>query len=380
MEKILFIDDQPSILQMLDRRFSKLDFVVLTAETTQKAKAILSQQDIDLVVVDYMMPSSGGFEFLEETLHLDVPVIMMTAHSSLHLAIEFIKHGGADFVEKPIDIDVLSVKIRRAIKARRSLTAEKTERAKVEAELRRINEDLLIKTQKLEVANRQLDLYTSSISHDLRSPLRQISSFAQLIYKKNHQHFDEDSHEYFRYIKQATQKMNDLIQGLLTFTKISETNLVLTQVPLQPLIQDVISELRLEKAFHGTIRLESGNLAVLADPLPLRQVLVNLLGNAIKFSSKNEMPEITVFSQVIAGEKVAITITDNGVGFDDQYSGTLFNMFTRLHEQHEFEGIGVGLALVKGIVEKLGGDIWARSEVGQGASFTFILPLANQYS
>lgn len=372
MKKILFIDDHLPILQMLQRRFKKLNYEVFTASGSSEAVTLLEQVEIDLVVVDYMMPEVSGFDFLSENLHREIAFILMTAHSSLHLAVEFMKNGGADYIEKPIDVDMLNVKIARALRNRDSVLAEKNARKKAEEEILKMNEALLVEKQKLEIANRQLDLFTSSISHDLRAPLRQISSFTQLIKRKNVNKFDPDSESYFHRISHATQKMDELIQSLLTFSKTAESDFLIEEIDLHELVEDIIHHMRTDDSLKVQFELEELG-TVHAAQLPLRQVFVNLIGNAIKYSRNAEAPRVKITSIQKEGQNI-ISIADNGVGFKMEYADQIFKMFKRLHNESEFEGTGVGLTLVKSIIERHQGSIWAESEPQKGATFSFSLP------
>ncbi len=373
MRTLLFIDDHASILQMLKRRFEKLDYKVFTAINIREATVVLAKEPVDLIVVDYMMPDASGLDFIQSHKELDIPIMMMTAHSSISLAIEFLKNGGTDYVEKPIDVEILNIKIDRAIKQNDLLKSQKAARQKAEDELRITNKSLLIKAHNLELANKHLNTFASSISHDLRAPLRQILSFIGLLKRKNIDVLDSSSKEYFDFIAQAAMKMENLIEGLLAFSKNSGKELNVELISLKPFLEQIVGQMTIDNT--SSLQFEWGTLpgSVYADKLLLEQVFINLIGNAIKYSSKRSQPIIKIDSLEEA-ERFIISIADNGVGFDMKYADKLFTIFNRLHSENEFEGTGIGLAFVKNIIEKHHGDIWTKAKIDEGATFYFSLP------
>ncbi len=373
MYKLLIIDDQKGILQMLRRRFAKLDYEVFTAENKDSALRILKSELIDLVLLDYMMPQVSGFDFfLNFHKKYDVPVIMMTAHSSINLAIEFMRSGGTDFVEKPLDIDVLHLRIERAIKQSQLVKNQTTAKEKAEAELRESNTALLEKTEKLEQKNEELDAFTATVSHDLKAPVRNIMGFINLLKRKlKIDDADKEVQEYFSFIEDGATKMNNLITELLNFAQMKEITKDLELIDTQRLVTEIVNSINLNTEHNAQISI--GLLPKIKGDLTLiRQVFFNLIHNAIKYSRTKEKPIISITAD--RGENETIfAVEDNGVGFNMEYTVRLFNMFVRLHP-NEFEGTGVGLANVKRIVERHNGRIWASGQVDKGATFYFSLP------
>lgn len=373
MYKLLIIDDQKGILQMLRRRFTKLDYEVFTADNKDEALRILESELIDLVLLDYMMPQVSGLDFF---LHFhkkyDVPVIMMTAHSSINLAIEFMRSGGADFVEKPLDIDVLHLRIERAIKQSQLVKTQIMAKQKAEANLKDSNTALLEKTEKLEQKNEELDAFTAAVSHDLKAPVRNIMGFISLLKRKlKIDSADQEVKEYFGFIEDGAGKMNELITELLNFAQMKEITKDIELIDTQRLVTETVNSINLNTEHKAQINI--GILPQVKGDLTLiRQVFFNLIHNAIKYSRTKEKPTISVTAD--RGENETIfAVKDNGVGFNMEYTVRLFNMFVRLHP-NEFEGTGVGLANVKRIVERHNGRIWALGEEGKGATFYFSLP------
>lgn len=248
---------------------------------------------------------------------------------------------------------------------------------KVEQDLQFLNDSLERKvedrTAELKVANQELEAFSYTVSHDLRAPLRSINGFATLLERKLDDVLDADSREYMQRIADNVSYMNNLIQDLLDFSRIGKAAMVKKEVDLDLLIQVVIAERAPEiNAAGTTFSIQPLGTAV-CDPVLIRQVWINLICNAIKYSSKKEKPEVHIGIQIIDGETVYY-IKDNGAGFDMAQADRLFGVFKRLHTSDEFEGTGVGLASVHRIISRHGGLIWAEAQVNEGATFYFTLP------
>ncbi|MBS1520248.1 MAG: HAMP domain-containing protein [Bacteroidetes bacterium] len=234
------------------------------------------------------------------------------------------------------------------------------------------------RTGQLERANKELDAFSYSVSHDLRTPLRAINGYAVMLQEDYGPQFDAEGNRIINNIVTNATRMGRLIDDLLAFSKLGKKDLVLTQVDMQELAHTVINELlqnENDKDYNIQI---IGLPPAKADAGMIRQVLMNLISNAIKYSSKKEHPVIE-----IGGEEndtyTSYFVRDNGAGFDMAYADKLFGVFQRLHSQEEFEGTGVGLALVKRIIDKHHGTIRAEGQEGQGATFYFHLPKKHIY-
>ncbi|MFC4454137.1 ATP-binding protein [Deinococcus sonorensis] len=227
--------------------------------------------------------------------------------------------------------------------------------------------------RQLEAANRELEAFSYSVSHDLRAPLRHIIGFLGLLKRSLGSSLSDRSTHLLSVTEQAAQHMNTLIEELLVFARTAREPLSLRTVRLDQLVKDVQAQLRRDTQGR-VVRWEVGALPeVQADPTLLRQVLMNLLSNALKYSQPRAEAVITVWAE--PGEHGwVISVQDNGVGFDPKYRERLFGVFQRLHPASEFEGVGIGLANVQRIVQRHGGQVWAESQLGQGATFRFSLP------
>ena len=235
---------------------------------------------------------------------------------------------------------------------------------------RHYQEVLERRAAELAASNRELENFSYTVAHDLRSPLRAIDGFSHLIGEEVGEKLGPDAQRDLGYISENARKMSQLIDGLLDYSRIGRVTPNETTVDMRALAQAVAQEVNRD----GVATIHAGMLpAVKADAMLLRQVWANLLENAVKFSAKHDAPAIWIECEANATELV-FSVRDNGAGFDMQYADKLFGMFQRMHNPSEFEGTGVGLAIVKRVVERHGGRVWAMAGLGSGATFYFALP------
>ena len=259
------------------------------------------------------------------------------------------------------------------------------ERKRTEAEVRQVlarNRELIEeldqrvkeRTAQLTEANVELEAYSYSVAHELRSPLRAIDGFSARIARGYDERLDEEGRRLLGQVRRNAQRMGQLIDDLLALSNVGRTGLTFRAVEMSKAANEAFAHVLPDPASATRISLSVGELPeAWGDAALLRQVWVNLLSNAVKFSAGREIPEIRVAGSVEGGETV-YRVSDNGVGFDEKYVEKLFGVFLRLHSMAEFEGTGVGLALVKRIVRRHGGRVWAEGAVGRGATFSFSLP------
>jgi PAS domain S-box-containing protein len=255
-----------------------------------------------------------------------------------------------------------------------------TERKRAEEGVQRLNQELehrvADRTALLEAANKELEAFAYSVSHDLRAPLRHIDGFVKVLQGRTAGLLDEKGLHYMTVISESARRMGKLIDDLLSFSRMGRVGMVQHPVGLATLADDAIRELAPEAAGR-TVEWRVGRLPVVTgDQAMLRLVLVNLLSNALKFTRPRERAEIEVGCRPGDGEWAELFVRDNGVGFDMAFAEKLFGVFQRLHREQEFEGTGIGLANVRRIVSRHGGRTWAEGRPGEGATFYFSLPVS----
>jgi PAS domain S-box-containing protein len=256
------------------------------------------------------------------------------------------------------------------------------DRKAAEAALRQLNDDLeaqvAARTRELESANRDLEAFTYSVSHDLRAPVRHIAGFARVVQEEDGDRLSEEGRAALERIVAAGSRLGRLIEDLLRLSRLGRIAIEPHPVDLAAVVRRARADVTAGDEASGVEWTIGALPSVSGDPELLRAALVNLFSNAIKFSRGRTPPRIEVGADALADtpEVVVVRVRDNGVGFDPQYADRLFGVFQRLHREEEFEGTGIGLANVRRIIDRHGGRTWAESVPGQGATFYFTLPRA----
>lgn len=256
-----------------------------------------------------------------------------------------------------------------------SFVMDISQRKKMEQEILELNRDLEVRiqqrTQALQEANKELESFTYSVSHDLRAPLRGIHGYAQMLTEDYQAKLDQEGNRLLDAVKYNARRMGQLVDDLLAFSRVGKIALSEMQIDVTKLVNDLVDDLMKDEDKRIKFRVHPLGM-IRADNGLLHLVFQNLISNALKYSSKKEKPEIEIGMQEINGERTWF-VKDNGAGFDMAYYNKLFGVFQRLHEQEEFTGTGVGLAIVQRIVHRHGGKVWAEGKVGEGAIFYFTL-------
>ena len=260
------------------------------------------------------------------------------------------------------------------------ISVDITERKLAEQAIRELNAELQANASQLKATNKELESFSYSVSHDLRAPLRAIDGFALMMEEDYKERLDAEGLRYLSVIRQNSKRMGALIDDLLAFSRLGRQPVAHGEINIDSLVREVIEEL-LQGELPGGRDQASAAPQIEVEPLPpargdrglLRQVWVNLLGNAVKYSSKAAQPFIRVSGRPVGTEN-QYSVSDNGVGFDMEYAQQLFGVFQRLHRADEFSGTGVGLAIVHRVVTRHGGRVWAEGKVDHGAVFSFALP------
>lgn len=254
-----------------------------------------------------------------------------------------------------------------------SLHREIAERQQAEQLVRQLNQDLQRRNADLEVSNKELEAFAYSVSHDLRAPLRSIDGFSQALLEDYLAQLDSVGQDYLRRIRAATQRMGQLIDDLLTLSRVTRTEMRHERVDLSALAQAIATELQQAHPDRQVRFVLEPELLVHGDTRLLRVMLVNLLENAWKFTAKQSQARIELGTKIQDNGKKIYFVRDDGAGFDMAYADKLFGAFQRLHTMSEFPGNGVGLATIQRIVHRHGGRVWAEGYVGKGATFYFTL-------
>ena len=249
-----------------------------------------------------------------------------------------------------------------------------SERRRREEEIKRLNQELATRSRELESSNKELEAFAYSVSHDLRAPLRHMAGYTELLKKRISASLDEKSQRYMQTLLESASRMGNLIDDLLSFSRIGRAETRKSLVSMDQLVKEALTEVQQETEGRE-IAWKIGALpSVYGDRSMLRVVLVNLLSNAAKFTRTRAQGEIEIGATDGNPEEAVVYVRDNGVGFDMKYVNKLFGVFQRLHHSGAFEGTGIGLATVQRVIHRHGGRVWAEGSVDKGATFYFSAP------
>ncbi|NOU47508.1 MAG: response regulator, partial [Bacteroidales bacterium] len=260
---------------------------------------------------------------------------------------------------------------------RRASNRDITDRKQAEDKIRLLNMELekrvIMRTTQLEAANKELESFSYSVSHDLRAPLRGINGFSQMLLEDYQDKVDEQGKNYIQRVRTATQRMAQLIDDMLNLSHVSSGEMNIIRVNLSEIAREIADELRKTQPDRQFEFINQEGIKANGDSRLMRIVLENLIGNAWKFTSKHPTARIE-FGELHENDQQVFFIRDDGAGFDMNYAQKLFGAFQRLHTEREFPGTGIGLATVQRVIRRHGGKVWAESEIEKGATFYFTLP------
>jgi signal transduction histidine kinase len=337
--RILVVDDEAAQVQALCRTLPDYGYEPVGFTEPEAALAELRRSRCDLVLTDLrLMPDMDGIALLQAALAIDpdLVVIIMTGAGTIATAVEAMKAGALDYILKPFKLSMIIPVLERALAVRRL----RLENAELE---RRVREH----TAELEAANRELEAFSFSVAHDLRSPLTVILGYADALIEDFSPQLPHEALVQLEGIVAGAEQMRRLTDGLLRLSRLGR----------QPLVAVHVGELP----------------DCVADQALLRQVFFNVLSNAFKFTAPRSDPVITVTGRIEGSERI-YAVRDNGTGFDMSEAERLFGAFQRLHGSDQHEGTGIGLSIAARVVQRHGGRIWAEAELDRGATFRFSMP------
>ncbi len=412
--EILVAEDSATQAAQLSHLLEERGYTATIASNGKQALEAARNRKPTLIISDIVMPEMDGYALCKamktDAGLRDVPVILVTSLSSIQDIAMGLECGADNFIRKPYDpgnllsrIDyILSNRELRASASTRSgleiylggkkhlITAQReqildllvssyeeaiqvNEALKLrETEVRALNADLERRAAQLEAANKELESFSYSVSHDLRSPLRAIDGFSTMLEEDYAHRLDDEGRRVLATIRESAQRMGQLIEDLLQLSRLGRKPMSAGDIDMTALAAEALKELQAGAPTPARCMIEPLP-AARCDPSLLRQVWINLLSNAIKYSARREGPVIRVSGYPEGAENV-YCVADNGAGFDMRYYDKLFGVFQRLHGSEQFSGTGVGLAIVQRVVARHGGRVWAKGKVNEGASFYFALP------
>lgn len=374
--KLLLVEDDRVDSKAVRRILKETGLNFEVHEATDGASALqrLQAESFDSLLLDYRLPDMDGIEFMKKLAaggdRFPVPVIMLTGHGSETLAVEAMHHGAQDYLPKD---HVTPTVLRRAIGNAVAMAELRRKEQRAQEELIRSNEEL------------QQFAYVAS--HDLQEPLRKIVAFGDRLKARYGEALGEQGRDYLERMQSAAGRMQKLIEGLLGLSRVNTRTEPFVEVDLNRVVREVVSDLELRVQQAGG-SVEVGELPVVeADPTQIRQLLQNLVGNALKFHAPERAPVVKVYSEPLpsadhppakpsaANDYCRIMVEDNGIGIGEQYLKRIFAPFERLHSRSEYEGTGIGLAICHRIVKRHGGSIDVESTPDRSTTFIVTLPL-----
>jgi len=408
--KLLVVDDRVDNLLSIETILEKDGYVIKKATSGRAAlRILLKEYDFTLILMDVQMPDMNGFEtamlIYERELLKQIPIIFITANDHTEDSIyKGYEMGGVDYINKPINPDLLRAKVaifvelyfknhqliaqeKKLTEANKRLEQEIEERKSSEEKVRLLNKQLTNNIFQLENTNKDLERFAYIASHDLQEPLRKIIIFGDMLTNKYKVHMDEEGRNYLDRMVKASLRMQMLIKNILAFSRSSTQMDNFEETDLNMLLENILSDLEVyieqKKAVFNISKLPT--LKVI--PTQFRQLVQNLVMNALKFSQKDRIPEITIAAEISKGGDIDIegaqpdeyycilSFKDNGIGFEQKYVDQIFMIFKRLHTFDEIEGTGIGLSICKKIVEQHNGFISATGIINQGSTFKVFLPV-----
>lgn len=359
---ILLVDDQRANLLAVEAILESLGQNVVCAASGEEALRKLLGEDFAVVLLDVQMPGLDGYETAQlirsrERSRL-TPLIFLTAYDPPDVSVlKAYATGAVDYLVKPIVPEILRAKVA------------------VFVELFQKSEEIKRQAAELKRSNQELEQFAYVASHDLKEPLRKVRIYLQLLQQRYSAELDAEAGQFMQYVLDAAERMQRLVSDLLTYARVGSRGQAPQTVDSAAAFDEALAHLEVAVRECGAGVTRGPLPVVSADRAQLVQLFQNLLGNAIKFRRAGIVPEVRVDAQRDLSGWL-FSVCDNGIGIERQYAERVFVIFERLHNQKDYAGTGIGLAICKKIVERHGGSIWFDSEPGNGTTFKFTLPSA----
>ncbi len=355
---ILVVDDTPDNLRLLSAMLTRHCFEVRKATSGQGAITSTHADAPDLILLDIKMPGMQGYEVCQR-LKADpdtcnIPIIFISALDDVVDKVRAFNAGGADYITKPFE------------------EAEVIARIENQLQIQRLQRQLMAQNLELERSNRELEQFAQVVSHDLQQPLQSITGFSKLLLLKYQGMLDETAQDYLHRTIESGTRMQKLIQNLLTYAQVGNSERSLELVDCNLILRQVLDDLQSVLAERKVEFTTTSLPIVTGNAIDLIQLFQNLISNAVKFVRTNVTPHISI-TVTIRDHEWLFQFHDNGIGIDPQNLERIFEAFHRVHSIKKYPGTGIGLATCKKIVERYGGRIWAESQVNEGTSFYFTL-------
>jgi signal transduction histidine kinase len=433
--RVLIVDDAPENIQLLTEMLHEVCLPICATNGMEALKLANEDPAPDVILLDIMMPGMNGFEVCSrlksEPKTRNIPIIFVTALNDINEEHKGLDMGGADYITRPFNANLVKTRVRYQLEmtrqrnlqdaaldpgsapevSRADLLFELSERKRLHEELCRLNEDLELQLAQgklqlaaareelqresqrrteeqkecvilnenllrqrydLDLVNRELESFSYSISHDLRAPLRHLLGFSGALQEDCADTLDDSARSFLGCITKAAKKMEAQIEALTGLSRIARQQLNLASVDLSCMVRESAASLQGSEPARQAVFTIADELLVRGDAGLLRAAIDNLLANAWKYTGKRDAAQIE-FGRQLEGDASVFYLRDNGAGFDMRYADRLFGAFQRMHREGEFEGAGVGLAVVQRIIHRHGGRIWADATVDGGATFYFTL-------
>ncbi|MGQ3050823.1 MAG: sensor histidine kinase [Roseateles sp.] len=364
--RVLVVDDDGVELRALCESLRDEGFATSCHDEPERALAALGEQNFDLLLTDLRMPGMDGITMLRKAREIDpdLGVIVLTGYATVPTAVQSLHSGAVDYVQKPISLAALLPVLRRSLQLRA-----------VSREKRALEERDRLRAAQLEAANRDLELFSARVAHDLREPVTIVRGFARMLADRLPPDASPDLTMFANHIIMAADRADRLVRDLFAFARLGERPLTRTRVDLNGVVQRAREMVQLSNPGRAADWSVDPMPTVFGDASLLEQVFVNLFANALKYSAIRDPARIQVAHRIEPEVGHVLSVRDNGVGFNPAQADRLFIPFQRLHSAKQFDGNGMGLANVKRIVERHGGAVRAQALPAGGAEFSVVLPV-----